>query len=43
MEAEEEINSYDIDTDGVNMGDYDEDDNNLDYEADENVVQNIMD
>lgn len=43
LEAREEINSYDIDTDGVGMGDYDEDDNNLDYEPDENVIQEIMD
>jgi hypothetical protein len=43
LEAEEEMNSYDIDTDGIGMGDYDEDDNNLDYDADENVVQEIMD
>ena len=43
MEAQEEINSYDIDTDGLNMGDYDEEENNLDYEPDENVVQGIMD
>lgn len=43
MEAQEEINSYDIDTDGLNMGDYDEEENNLDYEPDENVVQDIMD
>jgi len=38
LEAEEEVNSYDIDMDG-----YDEDDNNLDFDADENVVQDIMD
>lgn len=43
LEAEEEMNSYDIDTDGIGMGDYDEDDNNLDYDANENVVQEIMD
>ena len=43
LEADEERNAYDLDTDGVGMGDYDEDDNNLDYEPDENVVQEIMD
>lgn len=43
LEAEEERNAYDLDTDGIGMGDYDEDDNNLDYEPDENVVQEIMD
>ena len=43
LEAEEERNAYDLDTDGVGMGEYDEDDNNLDYEPDENVVQEIMD
>jgi hypothetical protein len=43
IEAEEERNAYDLDTDGIGMGDYDEDDNNLDYEPDENIVQEIMD
>ena len=36
-EAEEEINSHDIEMDG-----YDEDDNNEDYDADEDIVENIM-
>ena len=43
IEADEERNAYDLDTDGIGMGDYDEDDNNLDYEPDENIVQEIMD
>lgn len=39
IDAEEEINSYDIDEYAEN----DDDDNNEDFDADENIVENIMD
>jgi hypothetical protein len=38
MEAEEEVNSYDVE-----MDDYDEDDNNDDNDSNDNMVENIMD